>query len=76
MVAVSVKESCSLNKSLQLVNNKTRQIQILDLASSDLNKKGRQLPAGQSVFVNSWSPTPHSLEVQPPEIRTKPGELL
>jgi len=66
----------SNKKSLQLVKNKTRQIQISALVSIDLNEKGRQLPAGQSVFVNFWSTAPHSLEIQPPEIRTKTGELL
>jgi len=63
MVAVNLQRSRSLIKSLKLVNNKTRQIQILDLDSIDLNEKGRQLPAGQSVFVNFWSQAPHSLEI-------------
>ena len=61
MIGVSLKGSCS-TKSLQLVSNKTCQIQILDLANSDLNEKGRQLHAGQSFFVNFWSSAPHSLE--------------
>ncbi len=61
MIGVSLKGSYS-TKSLQLVSNKTCQIQILDLANSDLNEKGRQLPAGQSFFVNFWSTAPYSLE--------------
>ena len=63
MIAVRLRGSSSNKVSNPLMKDTSSQIQILDLANSDLNKKGRQLPAGQSFFVNFWSPAPHSLEI-------------
>ena len=56
--------------------NKKRQIQISALDSIDLNEKGRQLPAGQSFFVNFWPSTPHSPETNNPPIKEKRGESI
>lgn len=74
-VTVNLRESCSKKESYQLVNKK-RQIQISVLANSDLNEKGRQLPAGQSFFVKFLATNPYSPETNNPPIKEKRGELL
>jgi hypothetical protein len=71
MVAVRLRGTSSKKMSPLLMKDTSSQIQILSLANSDLNKKGRQLPAGQSVFVKFSPTTAHSLEIHLRKINPK-----